>query len=292
LTRDSFHFFSPQIQWNPIYRVQFAAQYTTMPKPVITRASKVGELPGLTANQASALRRAKLSTVGALVDRVAAKGPFVSCPADSVAGKSAKKSGTRFKIPAIALAYAQHMPKARHTYANARALAKRICDAVHRMTPGAPLCCPVGSLRRGDQSIGDLDLMTSVRPKKIPVEKIFESLGGKVLAEFASGENRRQFIVRLGAKAGSRGAAFPLDFFYGGPAKDWGSALVHFTGNKVFNIRLRAHARRKGFTLSQYGAQRLSDGKRFHFKEERPLFKFFGFRWHEPTERTKTMARK
>lgn len=228
-----------------------------MPSRALRLGSPAADLPGLTAAHRAAMARLRIATV-----------------ADVVAALRAEK----IRLPAIAVAYAYfrpaHMPAAR-----AAAFARRLCAAV----PAGRRCVAVGSLRRGARTVGDIDLITDAPLAAVDVG----NLGGRivVLQEFATGSRRRSMIVSA-QRSGARPTRFALDIFHA-PASEWGSALVHFTGGRDFNIRLRARARARGYTLSQHGARRtISGGKLRRFRTEKKLFEFFGYRWHAPNERS------
>jgi DNA polymerase (family 10) len=69
----------------------------------------------------------------------------------------------------------------------------------------------------------------------------------------------------------------------------WAYGLLHHTGDMQFNIVIRRFAKQHGYKLNQYGLWRLKTEKRVpntKFKTEREIFKFLGFKYHTPAERS------
>lgn len=100
---------------------------------------------------------------------------------------------------------------------------------------------PAGSLRRGKETVGDLDLLAiSDRPEDAAAA--FCALPG-VEGVLAQGPKRAS--VRLGD-----GVQCDLRLV---PRPSFGAALQYFTGSKEHNIRLRERAVARGLKLSEYG---------------------------------------
>ncbi len=101
-----------------------------------------------------------------------------------------------------------------------------------------------GSLRRGRDTIGDIDiLVSSDHPEK--AQKAFTK-HPQVEKVIVSGETRAS--VRLDAG----GVAVQADLRVV-PEASYGAALMYFTGSKEFNIKLRERALKKKMTLNEYG---------------------------------------
>jgi DNA polymerase (family 10) len=93
----------------------------------------------------------------------------------------------------------------------------------------------VGSLRRGCDVVGDVDLLTT-SPQTMG---LFPMLVDEV---FVKGE------AKVSARKG--GIQVDLNFTTVGAM---GSALLHHTGSAQFNVFTRSRAKRQGYTLSQHG---------------------------------------
>lgn len=79
----------------------------------------------------------------------------------------------------------------------------------------------------------------------------------------------------------------PIEVYYV-PSKAMPFAKIHFIGNDIFNMRIRAHAKRQGYKLNQYGLFIAGTNTPVDatFKHEKDIFEFLGFKWKEYTERT------
>jgi DNA polymerase (family X) len=113
--------------------------------------------------------------------------------------------------------------------------------------PGLRSLQPAGSFRRRRETIGDLDLLAETdRPTEL-VER-FTTLGA-VESVIAKGPHKA--AIRL-----LRGPQIDLMIM---PPGEAGTYLIHFTGSKEHNVRLRGMARDKGWSLSEKGYLRLGD---------------------------------
>ena len=105
-----------------------------------------------------------------------------------------------------------------------------------------------GSLRRCKETVHDIDLVCS-SAKPAAVMKAFVGLSG-IEEVIASGETKSSIRIR-GMQVDLRVVA-PAEFAF---------ALHHFTGSREHHAKLRAHAKKLGFTLNEYG---LHGGDRLH----------------------------
>ena len=113
--------------------------------------------------------------------------------------------------------------------------------------PGLRSLQPAGSFRRRRETIGDLDLLAETgRPTEL-VDR-FTSLGS-VESVLAKGPHKA--AVRL-----LRGPQVDLMII---PPGEAGTYLIHFTGSKEHNVRLRGMARDRGWSLSEKGYLRLGE---------------------------------
>jgi DNA polymerase (family 10) len=116
-----------------------------------------------------------------------------------------------------------------------------------RDTPGLVSIVPAGSFRRRRETIGDLDLLAETSDPSALVER-FTRLASvdKVL-----GSGTHKAAVRL-----LRGPQVDLMIMPPGAA---GTYLIHFTGSKAHNVKLRGRARDRGWSLSEHGFLRIGD---------------------------------
>ena len=109
----------------------------------------------------------------------------------------------------------------------------------------------VGSLRRGCETVGDVDLLCETSKGK----QVIEAFTGlpEAAGVLAAGETKGSITVDAG-----HGRAMQIDC-RAIPSESFGAALQYFTGSKEHNIRLREIAIRKKLRLNEYG---LFDGER------------------------------
>ncbi len=113
-----------------------------------------------------------------------------------------------------------------------------------RQVPGVREIEFAGSLRRGRETIGDLDFL-AVSDEPEALRDRFTSLDG-VTEVLARGDTKCSIRMEVG------GVALQADLRVV-PAAAWGAALVYFTGSKDHNVRLREIAIQQGLHLNEYG---------------------------------------
>ena len=112
---------------------------------------------------------------------------------------------------------------------------------IQKLKPFTLKISPAGSLRRMDETIGDIDLLaTSKQPQKLM--QIFTSLP-EIKKILAKGPTKSIIVLKNNLQIDIR--VVPNDCY--------GSALQYFTGNKQHNITLRKIAIKKHYKLSEYG---------------------------------------
>lgn len=142
----------------------------------------------------------------------------------------------------------------------------RRCDAVVQ-------AAYAGSLRRMRETIGDVDLLAaSDRPEE--VMEAFRSLRG-VRTSQAEGGTKASVVTGRGLQVDLR-VVEPVAF---------GAALQYFTGSKAHNVKVRAHAVRKGYKLSEYGLFDAKTDERLVSETEEEVYAGLGMQWVLPTMR-------
>jgi DNA polymerase (family 10) len=106
-----------------------------------------------------------------------------------------------------------------------------------------------GSLRRGRETIGDLDVLV-VCDAPETLHKAFTSLEG-VEEVLLSGETKTSVRLTSGRQADLRTVE----------EASFAAAWIYFTGSKEHNVFLRGRAREKNLTLNEYGLYPLADGE-------------------------------
>lgn len=131
--------------------------------------------------------------------------------------------------------------------------AERI-SALIRAFPGIETITPAGSLRRGRETVGDLDLLvTGPACEPDVVAAAVEHVATLPLIDklIARGQNKVSFTLRNNLQVDVRLL----------PRASYGAALQYFTGSKMHNVALRQRAIKRGLTLSEYALLRLEDNK-------------------------------
>jgi DNA polymerase (family 10) len=122
-------------------------------------------------------------------------------------------------------------------------------DAVESVTAA-------GSLRRGKETVGDVDLLVTMRPGHDSQHHIDEVASHilkypAIKRELAHGENKVSVLLDSGLQVDVRLLA----------KKCFGAALLYFTGSKQHNVELRGRANEMGWTLNEYALTTLKGGK-------------------------------
>ncbi|MGD8450751.1 MAG: DNA polymerase/3'-5' exonuclease PolX [Phycisphaerae bacterium] len=150
-------------------------------------------------------------------------------------------------------------------------VSQAVADAVREL-PGVHQVEVAGSLRRGAETIGDLDLLCLAEdPEK--VIGLFTKLPG-VTEVLAAGQTKGSVVFEYRPR---RSVQIDLRIV---PAESFGAAWQYFTGSKQHNVRLRELAVRRGWSLNEYG---LTEGDRViasHTEEE--IYKALGLPWLPP----------
>jgi DNA polymerase (family 10) len=142
--------------------------------------------------------------------------------------------------------------------------------------PGIDKVTPAGSLRRGRETVGDLDLLVTGKccdtdsERSAVIERIVSFPG--ILEVLAKGENKVSFKLRSGMQVDVR--LLPPDSF--------GAAMQYFTGSKNHNVQLRQRALKQGYTLNEYGLVRVEDNLRVAGKTEEEIYKTLGLKFIPP----------
>jgi len=135
---------------------------------------------------------------------------------------------------------------------------------------------PAGSLRRGRESVGDLDILVTGkaccseegRQKAIAYVAKYPPL----MDVIASGDNKISFHVRSGIQVDVRLL----------PPESFGAAMQYFTGSKAHNVSLRQRALKMKYTLSEYSLATLEGEKPVAGKTEEEIYVKLGLDYIPP----------
>src|SRR5262249_30073402 len=110
-----------------------------------------------------------------------------------------------------------------------------------------------GSLRRGAETVGDLDLLCIAASGPAVIAQ-FTKLPG-VIKVLASGDTKGSVLVEFGS---AKQIQVDLRVV---PEESFGAAWQYFTGSKSHNVRLRELAQKRGWTLNEYALKDEKTGK-------------------------------
>lgn len=128
-----------------------------------------------------------------------------------------------------------------------------------------------GSLRRGKDTIGDLDLLVTGPGAPDALERFVKHPKAHNL--LGKGENKASI------QYGIEGLQVDLRAL---PHESYGAAMQYFTGSKDHNILIRSRALKLGLTLNEYGLFRLDDQTRVAGETEEEVYAALGLAWIPP----------
>jgi DNA polymerase (family X) len=143
--------------------------------------------------------------------------------------------------------------------------AKNLTDYLAKFT-GVERITPAGSLRRGRETVGDLDILVTgpaccsdaERQKAVQYVAQYPPL----MSIIAQGDNKISFQVRSGMQVDVRLL----------PPESFGAAMQYFTGSKGHNVALRQRALKMGYTLNEYSLADLKTEKPVAGKTEEEIY--------------------
>lgn len=130
-----------------------------------------------------------------------------------------------------------------------------------------------GSLRRRKAEVGDIDILaSSSRPAAVVDEFTRLDLAGEILSR---GEQKASVLTR--------DKGIQVDLRVVAP-RNFGAALLYFTGSQAFNIRLRQLAINKGYKINEYGlfSNQPSQEKLLAAATEREIFSLMSMDYIAP----------
>lgn len=153
-------------------------------------------------------------------------------------------------------------------------VAEEVMNALREQCPEIDQLFPVGSLRRWEETIGDIDLIgTSPNPESVSDALVALDMVKDVLVH---GPKKTSVVVESGIQIDLR-IAEPEAF---------GAMLQYFTGSQQHNIRLRDFANRQGLSLNEYGITNTETGQVEEFADEASFYARLGLPWMPPEIRT------
>ena len=142
-----------------------------------------------------------------------------------------------------------------------------IAEHIKKAGKGVDSVTPAGSLRRGKETVGDLDLLVTLADG-FTSQKHVDALAEHILKfpdidqQLAHGENKVSFTLANGLQVDVR----LLE------KENFGAALMYFTGSKEHNVALRGRANDMGLTLNEYALATLKGEKRVGGRTEEEIY--------------------
>ena len=152
---------------------------------------------------------------------------------------------------------------------DADALMAGLVGQLHKVR-GVRAIEPAGSLRRRKATIGDLDLLAATDDPA----RLIRALDGLTSVEhvLSAGTDKSSIVLADGPQ---------VDLMVCPPAA-WGSHLVHFTGSKEHNVKLRGMALERGLSLSEKGFKVVESGELQPIATEEEVYERLGLPWIPP----------
>ncbi|MBZ5535040.1 MAG: DNA polymerase/3'-5' exonuclease PolX [Acidobacteriia bacterium] len=142
----------------------------------------------------------------------------------------------------------------RHLLGDAEQTAHQILDYLHAGPPEKKkraktarqkttsfLAVPAGSLRRGRETIGDVDILVAGKNCEAIIDRFTQF--PEVESVLAHGDTKGSVQLKSGLQIDLRVVE----------EKSFGAALQYFTGSKEHSVALRSRAQKMGYTINEYG---------------------------------------
>ena len=126
---------------------------------------------------------------------------------------------------------------------------------------GVDSITPAGSLRRGKETAGDVDILVA-GPQAVEALDTFVK-SPRVAEVLGKGEGKAS------ARIGVEGIQVDVRAV---PVESYGAAMQYFTGSKEHNVALRQRAMKMGLTLNEYGLFRLDNEQRVAGATEEEIY--------------------
>ena len=149
----------------------------------------------------------------------------------------------------------------------AEAAAAELIEYIKKYGKGVESITPAGSLRRGKETVGDLDLLLTLADG-FTAQKHIDAMAEHILKYprinqvLAHGENKVSFTLDRGIQVDVR----LLE------KESFGAALLYFTGSREHNVTLRGRANDMGYTLNEYALATLKGERRVVGRTEEEIY--------------------
>ncbi len=161
----------------------------------------------------------------------------------------------------------------RHLLGEALPLSRKLEERLRKI-PGVSAAVAAGSLRRRQETIGDIDILVIAADPQKAHDAFAKFPEAREIMRRGEGEGITSAILSGGVHADIR--VLKND--------EYGAGLQYFTGDKNHNVKLRQIAIRKGYKLSEYGL--FKGSKRIAGKTEEEIYEALGLKPMPPEIRT------
>jgi DNA polymerase (family 10) len=156
----------------------------------------------------------------------------------------------------------------RHLLAATAAVAEDLVGHLRSRAPEVEFI-PVGSLRRGCETCGDIDILAIGGGPSLMSEFCAYPRADMILAQ---GDTKSSVRLLGGYQADLRVV----------PPESRGAAMQYFTGSKAHNVALRDRAIQRGMKLNEYGLYRVDDDSKIAGDSEEGIYAALDLAWIPP----------
>ena len=156
----------------------------------------------------------------------------------------------------------------RHLLADTAAVSAELVTYLNERAPAVDFI-PVGSVRRGCETCGDIDIL-AVGGEAVLMEMLLQH--PRVERVLGHGDTKSSVRLHGGYQADLRLV----------PLESRGAAMQYFTGSKAHNIVIRDRAVQRGLKLNEYGLYRVDDDSRIAGDSEEGIYEALGLDWVAP----------
>jgi DNA polymerase (family 10) len=143
--------------------------------------------------------------------------------------------------------------------------AKKLTDYLAKL-PGLDRITFAGSLRRGRETVGDLDILVTGQAccGEVERQEVVQYIAKypPLMSIIAQGDNKISFRLRNDLQVDVRLL----------PPESFGAAMQYFTGSKSHNVALRQRALKMGYTLNEYSLADLKTAEAVAGKTEEEIY--------------------